>query len=105
VTSLGMALRSVPPGMTPRRTIALWKDPAEGAREIDLEPDAEAVVLTVAAEFVEEFTADGRSDHGAAVRLVLTKIHQIRASEHTSHSRSQSNDRASSNSMVGSIER
>lgn len=79
VTSLGMALRSVPPGMTPRPTVALWKDPAEGAREIDLEPGADAVVLTVAAEFVEEFTADGRSDHGAAVRLVLTGIEQIRA--------------------------
>lgn len=105
VTSLGMALRSVPPGMTPRRTIALWKDPAEGAREIDLEPDAEAVVLTVAAEFVEEFTADGRSDHGAAVRLVLTGVTQIRAIDHTLHSRPQPNDRASSNSAVGSIER
>ncbi|MFO7561531.1 MAG: hypothetical protein R6X02_02710 [Enhygromyxa sp.] len=79
VTSLGMALRSVPPGMTPRRTVALWKDPAEGAREVDLEPGAEAVVLTVAAEFVEEFTADGRTDRGAAVRLVLTGIEQIRA--------------------------
>jgi hypothetical protein len=79
VTSLGMALRSVPPGMKPRPTVALWKDPAEGAREIDLEPGAEAVVLTVAAEFVEEFTADGRTDHGAAVRLVLAGIQQIRA--------------------------
>jgi hypothetical protein len=105
VTSLGMALRSVPPGMTPRRTIALWKDPAEGAREIDLEPEAVAVVLTLSAEFVEEFTADGRSDHGAAVRLVLTKVHQIRASEHTLHSRPQTDDRASSNSGVGSIGR
>ena len=105
VTSLGMALRSVPPGMTPRRTIALWKDPAEGAREIDLEPDADAVVLTVAAEFVEEFTADGRSDHGAAVRLVLTRIHQIRATEPTYHSRSKTHDRDSSNSAVGSIDR
>lgn len=80
VTSLGMALRSVPPGMTPRRTIALWKDPAEGACEIDLEPGADAVVLTISAEFVEEFTADGRSDHGAAVRLVLTSVQQIVAS-------------------------
>ena len=33
VTSLGMALRSVPPGMSPRRTIALWKDAAAGAHE------------------------------------------------------------------------
>ncbi len=79
VTSLGMALRSVPPGMEPRPTVALWKDPAEGAREIDLEAGAEAVVLTIAAEFVEEFTADGRSDRGAAVRLVLAGISQIRA--------------------------
>ena len=81
VTSLGMALRSVPPGMKPRPTIALWKDPAAGAREIDLEPGAEAVVLTIAAEFVEEFTADGRSDHGAAVRLVLTAARQVRVAD------------------------
>jgi hypothetical protein len=87
VTSLGMALRSVPPGMTPRRTIALWKDPAEGAREVDLDVGADAVVLTVAAEFVEEFTADGRSDHGAAVRLVLTGVTQIRARPHPRNSR------------------
>jgi hypothetical protein len=101
VTSLGMALRSVPPGMQPRRTIALWKDPAEGAREIDLEPGADAVVLTVAAEFVEEFTADGRSDHGAAVRLVLTGIQQIHASVDTPHSRATTHDRVSSHSSVG----
>ena len=68
-------------------------------------PEAVAVVLTLSAEFVEEFTADGRSDHGAAVRLVLTNVHQIRASEHTLHSRPQTEDRASSNSVVGSIER
>jgi hypothetical protein len=104
VTSLGMALRSVPPGMTPRRTIALWKDPAEGAREIDLEPDAQAVVLTVAAEFVEEFTADGRSDHGAAVRLVLTGVTQIRAIADTAHSRPTTHDRVSSHSSVGLTE-
>jgi hypothetical protein len=101
VTSLGMALRSVPPGMTARRTIALWKDPAEGAREVDLEPGADAVVLTVAAEFVEEFTADGRSDHGAAVRLVLTGISQIRASNRNSESRHPSQVGAIDNREVG----
>lgn len=79
VTSLGMATRSVPPGMAPKRTVALWKDPAEGAFEIDLEGGAGAVLLTIAAEFVEEFTADGRSDGGAAVRLVLADVQQIRA--------------------------
>jgi hypothetical protein len=105
VTSLGMALRSVPPGMKPRPTIALWKDPAEGAREIDLEPDADAVVLTLAAEFVEEFTADGRSDHGAAVRLVLTGVEQIRASVDTVQSRATTHDRASSQSLAGLAER
>lgn len=104
VTSLGMALRSVPPGMTPRRTIALWKDPAEGAREIDLEPNAEAVVLTLAAEFVEEFTADGRSDHGAAVRLVLTNVQQIRAIEPTRRTRSKTLGRDPSQSTVGLIQ-
>jgi hypothetical protein len=57
--------------------------------------------LTVAAEFVEEFTADGRSDHGAAVRLVLTGIEQIHASVDTPHSRATTHDRVSSNSSVG----
>ncbi|NVB36254.1 hypothetical protein G6O69_00320 [Pseudenhygromyxa sp. WMMC2535] len=79
VTSLGMATRSVPPGMTARRTVALWKDPVEGAHEIELDPSADAVMLNVAAEFVEEFTADGRSDGGAAVRLVLNAVHQLQA--------------------------
>jgi hypothetical protein len=102
VTSLGMALRSVPPGMTPRRTVALWKDPAEGAREIDLDPGAEAVVLTIAAEFVEEFTADGRSDHGAAVRLVLTGITQIRGPRDTNSKTPPSRVGAVFNPQVGS---
>ncbi|PRQ05334.1 hypothetical protein ENSA5_03240 [Enhygromyxa salina] len=101
VTSLGMALRSVPPGMTPKRTIALWKDPADGAREIDLEPGAAAVVLTIAAEFVEEFTADGRSDHGAAVRLVLTGVQQIRAPKVSDAETTNPGDRPLSNSPAG----
>jgi hypothetical protein len=78
VTSLGMAIQSRPKGAgDPNRTIALWKDSKTGDREIELAPDATAVVLTLWADRVEEFTADGRSDGGTAGRLFLGGIVQV----------------------------
>ena len=47
LTSFGMAQRSRPAGLDASPVIALWKDPARGAREISLEPGAQGVLLTV----------------------------------------------------------
>lgn len=59
-------------------SVALWKDAARGWRRIEVrrdattnEPAAEYPVLTISADFREEFTADGRSDGGVTPRLML----------------------------------
>ena len=48
LTSFGMAQRSRPSGHESSPVIALWKDPAQGTREISLEPGAQGVLLTIA---------------------------------------------------------
>ena len=68
LTSLGMAKRSQP--MTPvpeasRRkdtVIALWRDAIFGEREIGLEPQHDACVLSLACRTAAEYTIDGRCD-------------------------------------------
>jgi len=78
ITSLGMALRSVPPGTTPSRVIALWKDSLSSAREISLAPGAAGVVLNICAkQGALEYSADTRDDKGASTVLVLAGVEQI----------------------------
>jgi hypothetical protein len=81
LTSYGMACRSRPGRHDPSTTIALWKEPAEGAREIPLEPGAQAVLLTICGDIATRRSADGRrpADTGASVFDVA--IHQIHAAE------------------------
>jgi hypothetical protein len=76
ITSIGMSALSRPNGIPPSRVVALWKDAKTGsACEIALPHGADGVVLTLSAEFHEEWTADGRSDGGATGYPVLTGIH------------------------------
>ena len=81
LTSLGMCSQSRPPGYSVRRTVALWKDASSGkAIEIDVEPDADGILLNLVRTKDEEWTADGRSDHGAAGYPILAGIHQVKIS-------------------------
>jgi hypothetical protein len=78
LTSLGMALASrPPPGAPSRRCVALWSDPDNGTKELDLEPGASALWLSLCVRRVTEYTADGRSDGGMASRLVLVDHRSI----------------------------
>jgi len=77
VTSLGMALRSRPAGKEISRTVALWKDRKHGVREIELDRDHDAVLLTLCIEMTEGVTADGRSDGETTAEPVLAGIEQI----------------------------
>jgi hypothetical protein len=81
LTSLGMATLCRPFGThTPSRNIALWKDPKTGGpHEITLPEGAAAIVLTISAEFAEEWSADGRSDGGSTGYPTLTGIHPVYA--------------------------
>ncbi len=60
-----------------RRTVALWRDAMFGEREIELEPDADACVLSLVCKKGEEFTADGRGDGGMAYFPVFAGVHQV----------------------------
>lgn len=66
VTSLGMSQLSRPDDVNvPNRgrSIALWKDAqSSSAREIELPAGANALILSVSQTYVEQWTADGRSD-------------------------------------------
>jgi hypothetical protein len=81
LTSLGMANLSRPssgPSASPG-CIALWKDARSGsAREITLPAGADGVVLSVAVEYCEEWTADGRGDGGNAGHPYFVGQHPIR---------------------------
>jgi hypothetical protein len=79
VTSAGMMTLSRPPeGRPSARTVALWKDARDKrARPIDLPLDAEAVVLSLAGDYYEEFTADGRRDGVTSGYPVLADTHVI----------------------------
>jgi hypothetical protein len=76
LTALGMAQRSQPPGFTPSRGIALWKDAHRGLQEISLDEGARAVALTAHGRAVEVPSADGRSGKPVA-ELVLSGIEQV----------------------------
>ncbi len=76
VTSLGMCERSVPPGKSPSRVVALWKD-RSGQRELTLGPKASGLVLNLLIEPQEEWTADGRTDNGDAGLPVLVGAHDV----------------------------
>ncbi len=78
LTSIGMAELCRPPGVPPSRTVALWKDAKSGAaRQIDLPPGAEGLVLNLTRQREAEWSADGRSDDGATGYPILGGVHPI----------------------------
>jgi hypothetical protein len=74
LTSLGMARRCQPRGYEVDSTAVLWKDQERGAYPVKCQEKTRAVLLTMTAEWKEEFTADGRTDRGAAARFVLQSV-------------------------------
>ena len=67
LTSIGMSTLSRPrPGDPDRcRVIALWKDAKSNKlKEIELPEGYEGIVISLKEEYLEEWTADGRSDNG-----------------------------------------
>ena len=77
LTSLGMVKRSVRPGATEPREIALWKEPGRNAEELKLPPGCHALLLTLSISSEEQFTLDGRSDGGNSVKISLTGVSQV----------------------------
>lgn len=78
LTSLGMSMLSRPAGKEPSRTVGLWKDAKSGdAIPLNLPSGAEALVLSLAVDYCEEWTADGRSDNGATGYPTFAGVHAI----------------------------
>ncbi|HEX6138904.1 MAG TPA: hypothetical protein VF013_00385, partial [Candidatus Limnocylindria bacterium] len=78
LTSLGMALRSQPPGTRRSRVVAMWSDPTGGLRQIALDPGASAVLLRAAVELKTVWTADGRRHERSTPSITLSEIHQLK---------------------------
>jgi hypothetical protein len=77
LTSLGMARLSRPPGKPESRVVALWKDPAGPAVEIDVPKGATGAVLCLTREYREEHSADGRGDGGFSGYIRLHGVHPV----------------------------
>jgi hypothetical protein len=77
LSSLGMVERCLPPGKPASRVIGFWRDSGGSLSELSLAPGAVGILLTLRAEWIREYAADGRHDGGCATRLYLTKITQV----------------------------
>lgn len=79
LTSLGMSMLSRPArGPRRSRVVALWKDRTGVSTEIELPENCGGIVLSLSFQFLEEWTADGRRDYGAAGLPTLSGIHPVR---------------------------
>lgn len=92
LTSLGMAQRSLPPGFSPSRSVALWKDAHSGIRELTLDEGAAALAVTATVHHGFAMTADGRSVPTA--QLLLEDVRQVRTQSGTAGDRGKAAARA-----------
>jgi hypothetical protein len=58
-------------------SIALWKDEKNGPKNLELDRNAEAMVLEIAPKFKEERTLDGRRDDGSSLRWEYKRHVQV----------------------------
>jgi hypothetical protein len=78
LTSLGMTQLSRPPGKSASRAVAMWKDSkSPGPVELELPTNSKALLLSLAMETHEEYTADGRSDEESTGYPILAGVHPI----------------------------
>lgn len=83
LTSAGMARlsRAMPGSQDRSGTVAMWRDPLTGTRELDLPRDASALVLNLTVKYEREWTADGRDDGRWSGYPILAGYHSIFDSE------------------------
>jgi len=77
VTSLGMVKRSMAPGASGDRVVALWQEPGERAKQINLPRNAHALLLTLSFSTLTERTFDGRDDGGGSTRIRLSGLRAV----------------------------
>ncbi|MEL7060226.1 MAG: hypothetical protein AAGN46_09410 [Acidobacteriota bacterium] len=82
VTSLGMSRRTRLPAADDRSDVViLWRDQISGWKEIAFGENGGAAVLSVSAQWHEEYSADIRTDNKNAAVFVLSGHHVINRSE------------------------
>jgi hypothetical protein len=81
LTSYGMVRRSRPHGRDSSPVIALCKDAVHGLREIALEADSEAVLLTVCGDSATRRSVDGRHPVDNMTEYFDVAVYQVRASK------------------------
>ena len=73
-----MTALSCPPGKQRSTVVGLWKDAVSGpAIPLDLPAGADALVISLAVDYREEWTADGRSDQCASGYPIFAGLHDI----------------------------
>jgi len=79
LTSIGASTLSKTLGGGPDRgrTVALWRDAKNGAKEIDLPEAASALLLTLSVEYHSERTADGRGADKLGGYPTLSGVHPL----------------------------
>jgi hypothetical protein len=58
--------------------VGLWKDARGPARQIELQRDCDAIVLSLNREYRREWSADGRDDGGTTAYLTFGSFHNIK---------------------------
>ncbi len=79
LTSLGASKLSKPLGGAANRsrTIALWRDAKNGAKELDLPEGSSALLLNLSVEHQIERTVDGRGENETGGYPVLSGVHPL----------------------------
>jgi hypothetical protein len=91
LTSYGMVANARPAGQAPSSVVALWKDNARALKEIELDPDAHAILIALDRQPAIRRAADGRMPTHDVSDLRLAAVTQVRATRtprlhHRSHS-------------------
>ena len=81
LTSYGMVANAWRPDRPSSSVVALWKDNARAMREIQLDPDAQGILLALDRQPAIRRAADGRLPTHDASDLRLGAVTQIRATE------------------------
>lgn len=80
LTSLGMVRRSIMPGESECREIALWKEQGGEAKALKLSPGDHALVVALTMEREQQETMDRRKDNWCTEHISLSAVRGIRFS-------------------------
>jgi hypothetical protein len=101
LTAYGFVQRSRPGGRPASSVVSLWKDATRGLREIELEPGAHGIVLTVAVDQAPRHAADGRMPVDDVADLLVAGVYQVRATDPSATSPATTSSSTHANGDLG----